>query len=153
MGVAQKQADRPRLLLDVNVWIALLDDAHIHNATAHQLIAQAGLKIASCAMVENGVLRVLNLPGYSKYAAPGFIAVRDKLREIYAQIDCEHWDLGLSLIRSESINWTRVMGHNQITDAYLLALAIAQNGALATLDHRIALSAVHGAQQRHLVLL
>ena len=144
---------KPRCLLDVNVWVALLDDAHVHNATAQRLFSEPNLKIASCAMVENGVLRVLNLPAYSKYAPPGFAAVRNKLRSIYDLVDCEHWDLGLSLVRAEAINWSRVMGHNQITDAYLLALAVAQGGALATLDHRVALSAVHGAHTQHLVLL
>jgi len=45
------------------------------------------------------------------------------------------------------------MGHNQITDVYLLALAVARGGALATLDHRVALTAVRGAQTDHLQLI
>ena len=45
------------------------------------------------------------------------------------------------------------MGHNQITDIYLLALVVAHDGALATLDHRVALNAVQGAHARHLKLL
>ena len=45
------------------------------------------------------------------------------------------------------------MGHNQITDVYLLALAVAHGGALATLDHRVALNAVRDAQGKHLQLL
>ena len=44
------------------------------------------------------------------------------------------------------------MGHNQITDAYLLALAVARAGALATLDHQVALNAVRGAQAKQLQL-
>ena len=68
-----------RLLLDVNVWVALLDDAHIHNAEALKLFRQPKLAIASCALTENGVLRVLNLPGYANRAPPGFEGVRHKL--------------------------------------------------------------------------
>ena len=45
------------------------------------------------------------------------------------------------------------MGHNQITDAYLLALAFAHKGTLATFDHGVALGAVSGAAAKHLKLL
>jgi len=45
------------------------------------------------------------------------------------------------------------MGHSQITDAYLLALAVHQQGALATFDQRVALSVVVGAKEKNLVLL
>ena len=68
-----------RLLLDVNVWVALLDDAHIHNSDALKRFRQPRLEIASCALTENGVLRVLNLPGYANRAPPGFETVRQKL--------------------------------------------------------------------------
>jgi uncharacterized protein len=44
-------------------------------------------------------------------------------------------------------------GHNQLIDAYLLALAVKHDGALATFDLRVALSAVPGATPAHLVLL
>ena len=39
------------------------------------------------------------------------------------------------------------MGHNQITAAYLLALAVQYDSALATLDHRVALSAIRGGRK------
>jgi hypothetical protein len=51
------------------------------------------------------------------------------------------------------VNWSRVLGHNQITDVYLLALAVAHQGCLATLDHRVALSTVVGATADNLLLL
>ena len=142
-----------RLLLDVNVWVALLDDAHIHNAQALALFGQPKLQIATCALTENGVLRVLNLPGYAKRAPPGFDAVREKLIFACSEIDHEFWPCNLSLRRDEVLNWSRIMGHSQITDAYLLALAVNNAGALATFDHRVALSSVVGALPKHLKLL
>lgn len=142
-----------RLLLDVNVWVALLDDAHIHNAQALALFSQPKLQIATCALTENGVLRVLNLPGYAKRAPPGFDAVREKLILACSDIDHEFWPCSLSLRSDEVLNWPRIMGHNQITDAYLLALAVNKAGALATFDHRVALSSVVGALPKHLKLL
>jgi predicted nucleic acid-binding protein len=59
----------------------------------------------------------------------------------------------VTLKDDSKINWSRVMGHSQVTDIYLLALAVAHGGALATLDHRVALNAVQGAKAEHLQLL
>lgn len=142
-----------RLLLDVNVWIALLDDAHIHNTQALALFTRPKLKIASCALTENGVLRVLNLPGYAKRAPPGFDVVRLKLALACSDVDHEFWPCSISLRDDDVLNWARIMGHNQITDAYLLALAVHHGGALATFDQRVALSGVLGAAAKHLQLL
>ena len=142
-----------RLLLDVNVLVALLDEAHIHHAVAQNLIARPKLKIATCALTENGVLRVLNLPGYSSYGPAGFEAVRAQLAQLCEDTDHEFWPCNITLRDNSKVNWSRVMGHNQITDVYLLALAVAHDGTLATLDHRVAISAVRGAQAKHLQLL
>ena len=46
--------------------------------------------------------------------------------------------------------WPRIMGHSQITDAYLLALAVNKAGTLATFDRWAALSSVMGALPKHL---
>ena len=142
-----------RLLLDVNVWVALLDDAHIHNTEALKLFRQPKLTIASCALTENGVLRVLNLPGYANRAPPGFEAVREKLALACGDVDHAFWSCDVSLRDASVLNWSRIMGHNQITDAYLLALAVHHGGALATFDHRVTPSAVRGATAKHLKLL
>ena len=142
-----------RLLLDINVWVALFDDAHIHNAHARKLFRQPKLEIATCAITENGVLRILNLPGYAKRTPPGFDLVREKLALACTDVDHEFWPCNLSLRDEKVLNWSRVMGHNQITDAYLLALAVHCNGALATFDHRVAISVVNRAATKHLKLL
>ena len=142
-----------RLLLDVNVWVALFDDAHVRNADALAVFARPGLRIATCALTENGVLRVMNLPGYGRRAPPGFDAVRDKLALACGDVDHEYWPCDLSLRDTGIIHWPHIMGHNQITDAYLLALSVKHGGALATFDHRIALSGVRGATPAHLHLL
>ncbi len=142
-----------RLLLDVNVLVAIFDEAHIHHAVALNLVTQPKLKIATCALTENGVLRVLNLPGYSSYGPAGFESVRMQLAQMCKDTDHEFWPCDISLRDESKIDWSRVMGHNQITDVYLLALAVAHSGTLATLDHRVALSAVRGAEAKHLRLM
>ena len=142
-----------RYLLDVNVWVALLDEAHVHHAQALALVCQPQVQIASCPMVENGVIRVLNLPAYSRYGPVGMATVCKKLQVICAELDHAFWPDALSLRTEGLVNWSRVLGHNQITDVYLLALAVAHQGCLATLDHRVALSAVVGATADNLLLL
>lgn len=142
-----------RHLLDVNVWVALLDEAHVHHMVALTFIQRRKLKISTCPLVENGVIRVLNLPGYSVYGPAGFDRVRQKISEICAELDHEFWPDSLSLREPGVLNWSRVLGHNQITDAYLLALAVANQGCLVTLDHRVALSVVTSASAKNLLLL
>ena len=142
-----------RHLLDVNVWVALLDEAHAFHAQALAFIQRRRLKIATCALVENGVIRVLNLPGYSRLGPVGFEVVSRKLNEICADMDHEFWPDSVSLRVPGVVQWPRVLGHNQITDVYLLALAVENRGCLVTLDHRVALSTVVGAAGKHLLLL
>jgi predicted nucleic acid-binding protein len=68
-----------RLLLDVNVWIALFDEAHVFAGQAAALMETPGIKIATCPLVENGVIRVLNVPAYARIGPIGFERVRAQL--------------------------------------------------------------------------
>ena len=146
-------AEPARHLLDVNVWVALLDEAHVFHAQALAFIQRDGVQIATCPLVENGVIRVLNLPNYSLHGPVGFEAVSAKLAEICAGLDHVFWPDDVSLRNPGHMAWPRIFGHSQITDAYLLALAVAHQGCLATLDHRVALSAVVGASTKNVLLL
>ena len=142
-----------RYLLDVNLWIALLDDAHTHSARANAFIEKRGIKIATCPLVENGVIRVLNLPGYGLRGAIGIDQVRTQLKRATTLLDHEFWPDDVSVLDDNRIDFSKVLGHNQITDVYLLALAVAHRGALVTFDQRIALAAVKGAADKHLIFL
>ena len=142
-----------RALLDVNVWVALFDDAHVFSAQANAFIDQPGVKIATCPLVENGVIRVLNLPSYGRRGAIGLTVVRERLRKACAELDHEFWPDDVSLRDDARVDFSRVHGHQQITDVYLLAMAVKHKGCLATFDRAIALSAVVGAQPRHLKIL
>ena len=59
----------------------------------------------------------------------------------------------LLVLDETAIDFSRLHGHRQITDADLLALAVRQGGALATFDAAVPLSAVRGAAKRHLLML
>jgi predicted nucleic acid-binding protein len=128
--------------------VALLDEAHVFHTQALAFIQR--LKIATCALVENGVVRVLNLPAYSRLPPIGFAPVAAKRAEICSGPDHEFWPCDVSLCEAGRVNWPSVMGHNQITDVHLLALAVAHAGCLVTLDHGVAITTVGGALPRHL---
>ena len=142
-----------RALLDVNVWVALFDDAHQFSDRANAFIEARGTKIATCPLVENGVIRVLSLPSYGRRGGLPIQRVRDKLRQACDALDHEFWPDDISLRDDKLVDFNRVQGHNQITDLYLLALAVHRGGCLASFDQAIALSSVHGAAARHLRLL
>jgi toxin-antitoxin system PIN domain toxin len=142
-----------RALLDVNVWVALFDDAHLFSERANAFIETAGVQIASCPLVENGVIRVMNLPSYGRRGAVGLHRVRRRLSEACSVLDHEFWPDDISLRNEETVDFGRLHGHNQLTDAYLLALAVKHGGRLTTFDRGIALSAVPGASIRHLHVL
>ncbi|MDP2323771.1 MAG: VapC toxin family PIN domain ribonuclease, partial [Gammaproteobacteria bacterium] len=63
------------------------------------------------------------------------------------------WPADVSLLSSGLIDWRRLLGHRQVTDAYLLALAVRNNGRLATLDLRMTPGVVASASVEHLVLI
>ena len=142
-----------RLLCDVNVWIALLDDDHVFNDRARAVFSRRSLKIATCPLVENGVVRVLNAPRYRGAGPVGFAPVRDKLVQICAAHDQAFWPDDISLRDAGTFDFNFLLGHNQLTDAYLLALAVKHGGSLATFDQAVARAAVPGAKQHQLTVL
>ena len=65
-----------RALLDVNVWVALFDDAHQFSDRANAFIEARGARIATCPLVENSVIRVMSLPSYGRRGGLPIQAVR-----------------------------------------------------------------------------
>ena len=96
---------------------------------------------------------MLNLPSYGRRGALGIIAVRQRLVNACDSLDHEFWPDSVSLRDDSAVDFTRVHGHNQITDLYLLSLAVKHDGALITFDQNILLHAVHGATTGHLQIL
>ncbi len=141
-----------RALLDVNVLIALLDAAHIHHALAHRWLArEIGSGWASCPITQNGCIRIMSQPAYPGALRSAEIAAR--LGEAASTAEHAFWPDEVSLLDAAVIDWQRVLGHRQVTDAYLLALAVRHNGRFVTFDRRIGVEAVTGARDEHLVTL
>ena len=141
-----------RALLDVNVLIALLDAAHVHHREAMQWIEkEIGNGWASCPLTQNGCIRVMAQPGYPGAFRPTEVA--ERLGGATADPAHEFWPADRSLLDADTLDWSHVLGHHQITDAYLLSLAVQRDGRFATFDRNVPLAAVRGAEQRHMVVL
>ncbi len=141
-----------RALLDVNVLIALLDQAHIAHARATGWLEQhIGLGWLSCPLTQNGCIRVMSQPAY-----PGALtaaAVAQRLMEATQHASHQFLPDDVSLLEPGRIDWQRVLGHRQVTDHYLLVLAAAHQARLVTFDGRIHSTAVPSASPANLVLL
>ncbi len=138
-----------RALLDVNVLIALLDPDHASHGPAFQWFASdAGHGWASCPLTQNGCIRIMSHPGYPNPFPAS--AVIERLREAAADRQHQFWPDDLSILDAAAIDPRRIHGARQVTDTYLLGLAVRHAGQLVTFDKGISRSAVRNAETRHL---
>ncbi|PTL60052.1 TA system VapC family ribonuclease toxin [Paraconexibacter algicola] len=141
-----------RALLDINVLLALLDSDHIDHRRAHEWLAENGPSgWASCAITENGFVRIISQPRYPSPVSPT-VAV-EVLAAACAAGHHARWPCDVSILDDTIIDRTRVHGPRQVTDAYLLALATHHQGRFVTFDHGVVLSAVRNATDEHLVVI
>ena len=141
-----------RALLDVNVLIALLDGGHLHHRLSREWLAghlDAGW--ASCPLTQNGCIRILSQPAYPNSVPVARVA--ERLAEAAQHLAHAFWPDSISLLQADRVMWGRLLSSRQVTDAYLLALAVERGGRLVTLDRGVPLAAVTGAQSKHLVVL
>ena len=117
-----------RYLLDANVLIALTVQEHEHHKRA-TIWASTVDSFATCPVVEGALVRFLVRLGESAITAAEMI---QRIRNLPA---CEFWPDSISYA---DIDLGHVVGHRQVTDAYLVGLARSQAAALATLDEGLA---------------
>ncbi|HMD70078.1 MAG TPA: TA system VapC family ribonuclease toxin [Bryobacteraceae bacterium] len=140
-------------LLDVNVLVALHDPAHPNHEDAHRWFGRNRKRgWATCPLTVNGCVRVLSNPAYPTLTAtPAEVSYH--LRALCADSGHEFWSDSVSLLDVELFRPQAITGHRQITDIYLLGLAVRNGGRLATFDRSIPLKAVAGAGLAHLELI
>jgi len=140
-------------LLDVNVLVALFHREHIHNEEAHRWLAQnRKYGWATCPLMINGCIRILSSPTYPA-ASQTAADIAGQLRDACATNDHHFWPDSVSLLDEELFRPSMIAGHQKITDAYLLGLAVRNHGRLATFDRSIPLKAVQGARASHLAVI
>jgi toxin-antitoxin system PIN domain toxin len=144
-----------RALLDVNVWIALIDPAHPHHQLAQTWFGEYSEGFASCPIVQNGVLRIMANPAYDsgEDGQFGYPMLFGLFKTSVLKVNHEFWPDSVSLLNESHFNHDTIHSHKQLTDIYLLALAVANSGCLVTFDRNIALSHVVGATKKHLIIL
>ncbi len=141
-----------RALLDVNVLLALLDSDHVdHEKARLWLEEEFRYGWASCAVTQNGFVRIISQPRYPSPVPPAQAFAR--LAQAASTELHEFWPCSVSLLDERSVVRERIHGARQVTDAYLLALAVARDGRLVTFDQSIPVQAVPGARDVHLTVL
>jgi toxin-antitoxin system PIN domain toxin len=140
-------------LLDVNVLVAMSWPAHVHHEKAQRWFAQhASRGWASCPMTEAGFIRIISSPAFSPHA----VSIKDALDALKSNTSHpkhEFWPDHLAVAPALSGAQDRIVGHKQVTDAYLLALAIHHSAKLATLDRGLAKWAAEGPGRAHVELV
>jgi hypothetical protein len=139
-----------RALLDINVLIALLDADHaLHQRAWEWFSRNAPNGWTSCPITQNGCVRIMSHPGYPN-ALP-VNAVMERLREATQNPYHEFWTDDISLLDPQIADGRRIHGPRQLTDLYLLALAVSRGGRFVTFDASIAMNAIERVEPRHLV--
>lgn len=119
------------MLLDGNVLVALADANHVHHARAEHWLARLPGTFATCPITQGTLVRVL-------LQTRAVASLGDAVRLLaLIETDPRHRFLVDDLSYSR-VQWRGVLGHRQVTDAYLAALARHHGTRLATLDQGLA---------------
>ena len=141
-----------RCLLDTSILIALLDASHIHHRlTAQWLQTHGSAGWASCPITLNGCIRILSQPSYPNRLPMQQVVAG--LRQAMQNPLHEFWADDVNTVTSQAIDWSYTVRPAQLTDVYLLALAVAHEARFVTLDQGIAPACVPTAQADQLVVL
>jgi toxin-antitoxin system PIN domain toxin len=116
-------------LLDANVLIALVVAEHVHHDAAAAWLSASDGDFATCPITQGSLVRFLLRRGHSATAA------RDVVSAVESANRHEFWSDSVSFA---DVEMAGVVGHRQVTDAYLAQLARSRNGQLATLDSGLA---------------
>jgi len=125
-------------LFDVNLLIALMWPAHEDHDRAQQWFANnAHHGWATCPFTQAAFVRIVDYPAFSPDAvspveAAGLLASNLKHQ------NHQFWADEITLTQAIEPFSIRLTGHQQVTDAYLLGLAIHKKGKLATMDRSVA---------------
>lgn len=124
----------PAALLDANVLIAMVHAIHVHHATAQRWMGtQRNRRWASCAVTQLAFIRLGALPQIGGPDASPSRAL-DLLQVIVADPRHDYWSEAPSPLDLRSLRSVALVGHRQVTDAWLLGLAVERGASVATLD-------------------
>ena len=125
MTRAERQPERVHLL-DGNVLVALVSSTHVHHQAAQTWFAASDQPFATCPITQGTLLRLLMRLG--EVSSDIALAV---LAGVTAHARHRFWSDSLDYV---DISWRGVLGHRQVTDAYLAGLARHHGGRLVSFD-------------------
>jgi toxin-antitoxin system PIN domain toxin len=123
--------EEPTVLLDGNVLVALADQSHVHHAAAERWFQALPSLFATCPITQGSLVRVL----MSTRAVANAESARTPLRSLLEHPRHRFWPDAIDYLQ---VDWKGVLGHRQITDAYLASLARSNGARLATFDQGLA---------------
>ena len=127
----------PANLLDVNMLVALLWGSHEdHKRVRTWFVGSSKVGWATCPFTQAGCVRILSNPAFSKNA-PSLQQALELLSVNLNHPSHVFWPDDLTLIEAVRPMERLLVGHKQVTDAYLLGLAIRRKAKLITLDRSI----------------
>jgi toxin-antitoxin system PIN domain toxin len=147
-----------RYLYDVNVLIARSWPLHVH----HDLVltwvnVQSKCQWATCDFTQAGFLRIMTQPNFVKGTGHSPIEMHQAialLQNNLASTKHHYLHLNLGFDKVLSICSGGLRGHKQVTDAYLLSLAVVNNYKLVTLDKGLpSLLATQAERDKHILVL
>jgi len=126
-----------RFLLDVSVLVALHVPGNENYERVQRWFAQTGChSFATCSITEAGFVRVSSQLSV-KDGPVDFREVRIALANLSSLPGHMYWPMDISYLQATASFEQRMHGHRQVTDAFLLGLALHYGGRLATLDRAI----------------
>ena len=140
-------------LLDANLLIALTQAAHIHHAEAHMwFAAHPKRRWATCTLTQLAFVRLTSNPKVvDDEIAPA--RAMQALEAMTAQPAHEFWAEAPEPLQMATLRSAALVGHRQVTDAYLLGLATHMNQRLATLDRGLVSYALAAGLAEHVELV
>lgn len=143
----------PPALLDVNLLVALAWPNHVHHEGAMAWWRhRKGKPWATCPATQFGFVRVSSNRYVVREARTPSEAI-GLLERIVSQPGHVFWADDISIVDSTAIDAARIVGHRQVTDAHLVALAIRHGGRLATFDRGVGEVVPAGADRDALIEL
>lgn len=134
-------------LLDANVLIALADQDHLFAKEARDWFKTTGASgFATCPLTENALVRIMANKSYPSGARPVGLLL-EILREYRKLPGHRFWPDDISLCDLELFSPEMLQRSADVTDSYLLALAVRNNGRLATFDRKLTGATVIGGPQ------
>ena len=124
----------------MNVLVSLAWPNHVLHEAAQRWFAarqRAKQRWATCPITQSGFVRVSSNSRIVPEARSPVEAIQ-LLERIVALPGHQFWSDDTSIVSSRHVARGKLIGHGQVTDAHLLALAIARRGMLATLDKGVA---------------